>query len=172
MAATAFAAAKVIAQETEELLDKGCSNTTNVETETTDEQVTVPAAQVVRQETEELTTEKPPPPKLTKRTKVPVKNLIPLEENAFDFKQDGTTRQSTKENNTTAARSALSRAVKRLNIAINSPSLNDKQRVVAHRSDSTHHKSRRFFQSAGLSDVKKEKMFVRLCPRTTPEYGC
>ena len=48
--------------------------------------------------------------------------------------------------------------MKRLNIAINSPSLNDKQRVIALRTISTHGKSRHFFQSAGLTDVKKEEM--------------
>ena len=92
--AAAFAAAKVIAQETEEVLNKGCSNTTNVETKTTNKQVTVSMVQVICQETEELldkgcsnltseeteqATEKSPPPKLTKRKKVPIKNLIPLE---------------------------------------------------------------------------------------------
>ena len=54
MAAAVFAAAKVIAQETEEVLNKGCSNTTNVETKTTNKQVTVPMAQDICQETEEL----------------------------------------------------------------------------------------------------------------------
>ena len=80
-----------------------------------------------------------------------------MEQNAFKFKKNGTTPQLTKDDSS-AGRAALSRTVKCLNIAINSPSLNDKQRVVALRSVSTHHKSRCFFQSAGLSDVKKEKM--------------
>ena len=134
-AATSFAIAQAIAQETdkevdEELDDKRCSNVTNVETETTAEASTEP----------EQTTEKPPPPKLTARTKVAKKNLIPVEEDAFEYRKDGITPRTTKEN-TAAGRMALYRAVKRLNIAINSPSLNDKQRVVALRTVSTHHKS-------------------------------
>lgn len=82
---------------------------------------------------------------------------MPLEQDAFEFKQDGATPQSTKEKSSTE-RVALSHAVKHLNIAINSPSLNDKQRVMALCSISTHHKSHHFFQNADLSDIKKEEM--------------
>ena len=81
-------------------------NVRNVETETTNETSTVP----------QQATGNPPPPKLTKRTKVTVKNLISFGEDAFKFQKDRTTPQTTKERSS-AGCMALHCTVKRLNIA-------------------------------------------------------
>jgi len=56
---------------------------------------------------------------------------------------------------TTPTMNAKKKVVHHLNLAINSPTLNDRKNVVALCSVSIHPKSRVFFQMPGLADCKK-----------------
>ena len=80
--------------------------------------------------------------------------LSPLEDDAFDFELDSVTSCSTHDNKKSGIKS-LSCAVIKLDKAINSPFLNDKQRVKALHKVSTHPGSRKYFKSSKLIDQKK-----------------
>lgn len=99
-ASAAYAGKEVVEQETVELLNAGVPLGTSTDTDTTDQFIV-----------------SPPVPKLTRYTKVPEKNLIPLQLDAFEFKRDGVTPRSNKVNSS-AGRTALGRAVHRLNLAL------------------------------------------------------
>lgn len=95
----------------------------------------------------------PPVPTLTKKAKT--KHLIPLDERAFCFHNDGTICGAGQMARGSSCVKAQSRAVKKMAEAVNNPNCSDKQNVLALRKATTHQSARRIFRSAGLIDTSQ-----------------
>ena len=96
----------------------------------------------------------PSPPTLTRKTRVK-EELIPLDERAFCYYKNGSLRGTGGLGRGSASKKAESRAVVSMVNVINKETLSDTQKVQALRKASTHHLSRRIFQSAGMIDDNK-----------------
>ena len=145
-------------------------------TETQEETAPTPTVGETIATTEATIIAPPATPILSKKTRRGI-NLIPYNEKAFELKKDGTV--CSEKNN---ARSAQSRAIKKLGDIIDDPLLSDEQKVVVLRVASTSKRLRHYFKSAGLIDVpeydtlkymvNQMKKLITKARETNHRFGC